>query len=98
AALSSRSIRELARVPPAIDPIAFPQTPTDWFWTSSAAAGDGQAAWYVYFYFGSPNTALASNQFSWRCVRTPEPHPPPSARYDIQAETARDLGTGLVWQ
>jgi len=92
------SILDLARVQPAIDPIAFPQTPTDWFWTSSAAAGDGQAAWYVYFYFGYPKTDLVSNQFSWRCVRTAEPHPPPSPRYDIQAETVRDLGTGLVWQ
>jgi hypothetical protein len=92
------SILDLARVQPAIDPVVFPQTPNDWFWTASAAAGDAQSAWYVYFYFGYPKTDLVSNQFSWRCVRTAEVHAPPSSRYDIQTETVCDLGTGLVWQ
>lgn len=92
------SILDLTRVQPAIDPIAFPQTPSDWFWSASAAAGDAQSAWYVYFYFGYPKTDLVSNQFAARCVRTAEPHPPPSVRYDVQPETVRDLGTGLVWQ
>jgi hypothetical protein len=92
------SILDLARIQPAIDPIVFPSTPNDWFWTSSPAAADADKAWYVYFYFGYPNTELASNAFSWRCVRTAEPRPVPAARYDIQPETVRDLGTGLVWQ
>jgi len=92
------SILDLARVQPAVDPVVFPQTPNDWFWTSSAAAGDLQSAWYVYFYFGYPKTDLASNQFSWRCVRTADAHAPPSPRYDVQQETVRDVGTGLVWQ
>jgi hypothetical protein len=92
------SILDLARVQPAIDPVAFPETPNDWFWTASAAAGDAQSAWYVYFYFGYPKTDLVSNQFSWRCVRTAEVHALPSPRYDVQPDTVRDLGTGLVWQ
>ena len=92
------SILHLGRVQPAIDPVVFPDTPSDWFWTSSVAAADGQAAWYVYFYFGYPKTDLVSNQFSWRCVRAAAPHPPPSVHYDVQQETVRDLGTGLVWQ
>jgi len=92
------SILHLGRVQPAIDPVVFPQTPSDWFWTSSGAAGDVQAAWYIYFYFGYPKTDLTSNQFSWRCVRTAQLHAPPSAHYDIQPDTVRDVGTGLVWQ
>ncbi|MEP6655544.1 MAG: DUF1566 domain-containing protein [Myxococcales bacterium] len=92
------SILNLARVQPAVDPNVFPETPSDWFWTSSHAAGDPQAAWYVYFYFGYPNTDLGSNPFSWRCVRTALPHRVPSPRYDLQQDTVRDVATGLVWQ
>ena len=92
------SILHLGRIQPAIDPVVFPQTPSDWFWTASGAAADAQSAWYVYFYFGYPKTDLVSNQFSWRCVRTAEVHAAPSARYDIQQDTVRDLGTGLIWQ
>jgi hypothetical protein len=92
------SILNLGRVEPAIDPVVFPQTPNDWFWTSSVAADDAEAAWYVYFYFGYPKTDLISNQFSWRCVRGSPVHPAPLQRYDIQQETVRDLGTGLLWQ
>ena len=92
------SILDLGRTEPAIDPVVFPQTPSDWFWTSSVAAGDEQAAWYVYFYFGYPKTDLRSSLFSWRCVRTADVHPAPPAHYDTQSETVRDLGTGLLWQ
>ena len=92
------SILHLGRIQPAIDPVVFPRTPNDWFWTSSVAASDANAAWYVYFYFGYPKTDLVSNQFSWRCVRTATSHPAPSAHYDLQSETVRDVGTGLLWQ
>ena len=92
------SILDVTRVEPAIDVTAFPQTPNDWFWTSSIAAEDPQAAWYVYFYFGYPKTDIATNQFSSRCVRTAVPHPAPAKRYDTQTDTVRDIGTGLTWQ
>ena len=93
------SILDLARVQPAIDPVAFPQTPNDWFWTSSPAAeADPESAWYVYFYFGYPKTDLTSNEFSWRCVRTAEAHPSVSPHYDVRSDSVQDLGTGLVWQ
>ena len=52
---------------------AFPGTPSDWFWTSSRAADDSNAAWYVYFYFGYPRTDDVTNAFSVRCVRTEQP-------------------------
>jgi len=92
------SILDVTRTQPAINVTAFPATPNDWFWTASVAADNPDAAWYVYFYFGYPKTDLASNQFSVRCVRTATPHPAPPTRYDIQPDTARDLGTGLTWQ
>ena len=92
------SILDVTRTQPAINVTAFPNTPSDWFWTSSVAADNAQAAWYVYFYFGYPKTDLMSNQFSVRCVRTAMSKPAPATRYDTQADSVRDLGTGLTWQ
>ncbi len=92
------SILDLTRVQPAINVTAFPGTPSDWFWTASPSAENAEAAWYVYFYFGYPKTDLASNQFSVRCVRTNTLGPTLATRYEVQSDTVRDLGTGLVWQ
>jgi hypothetical protein len=92
------SILNVTRVEPSINVTAFPQTPNDWFWTSSIAADNPLAAWFVYFYFGYPKTDLMSNQFSVRCVRSAILHTPPASHYDIQPNTVRDLGTGLTWQ
>jgi len=92
------SILDVTRIEPAINVTAFPATPNDWFWTASVSAEDPQAAWYVYFYFGYPKTDLVTNQFSVRCVRTATAHPAPATHYDTQADTVRDLGTGLTWQ
>jgi hypothetical protein len=92
------SILDNTRTQPSINVTAFPQTPNDWFWTSSLAADNPQAAWYVYFYFGYPKTDLVSNQFSARCVRPLVPHPAPAVRYETQADTVRDVATGLTWQ
>ncbi len=93
------SILDTAHVQPAIDSTAFPNTPNDWFWTSTLAGGDPQSAWYVYFYFGYPKTDLVSNQFSVRCVRSPDAsHASLAAHYDAKTDTVRDLGTGLTWQ
>jgi hypothetical protein len=44
-----------SRVNPAIDLTAFPGTPSDWFWTSSAVAGSSGVAWVVYFGDGYPD-------------------------------------------
>lgn len=92
------SILDMTRTEPSINVTAFPDTPKDWFWSSSPSAGDPESAWYVYFYFGYPKTDLVSNRFSVRCVRTATPHPAPAARYDVQADTVRDVATGLTWQ
>ncbi len=92
------SLLDTRRIQPAIDVDAFPGTPNDWFWTSSLAADDPGAAWYVYFYFGYPKTDGATNTFSVRCVRSTRPPAALPARYDLQAQEVRDLATGLRWQ
>lgn len=92
------SIADTSRNQPSIDPSAFPNTPIDWFWTSSVAADNPHAAWYVYFYFGYPKTNDKHNLFSFRCVRDATKHEAPAAHYEIQATTVRDVGTGLTWQ
>jgi Protein of unknown function (DUF1566) len=93
------SILDTMRVQPAIDAAAFPDTPSDWFWTSTLSGLDSQSAWYVYFYFGYPKTDLVSNQFSVRCVRSPgASQAAMTTHYDVKADTVRDLGTGLTWQ
>lgn len=38
-----------SRINPAIDPAAFPNTPSNWFWTSSPYVGNSSYAWHVDF-------------------------------------------------
>ncbi len=92
------SILDVTRTQPSIDINAFPGTPEDWFWTSSRAADNPRSAWYVYFYFGYPKTDDIANRFSVRCVRPTAPRTAPTARYDIRANSVRDVATGLTWQ
>jgi hypothetical protein len=95
------SILDLAETQPSIDRRVFPDTPADWFWTSSVAADSPTAAWYVYFYFGYPNTEERRARFSVRCVRTEKPPAftgNPDQHYEVNAATVRDLATGLRWQ
>lgn len=54
---------------PAIDPTAFPATPTDWFWSSSPYVGSSGTAWLVYFYGYSSYTDTNSSTYHVRCVR-----------------------------
>lgn len=97
--LELASIVDTTRTEPAINVTAFPDTPSDWFWSSTVAGGDPQSAWYVYFYFGYPKIDLVSNQFSVRCVRSAAPRRAEfTAHYDAKVDTVRDIGTGLTWQ
>jgi hypothetical protein len=57
---------------PTIDPKAFPDTPGDWFWSSSAYAGSSGSAWFVDFGFGyglSNGSGGSSGTSRVRCVR-----------------------------
>ncbi|HRI65732.1 MAG TPA: DUF1566 domain-containing protein, partial [Polyangium sp.] len=47
------SIVDYTKTNPAIDSAAFPNTPSEWFWTSSPWAGSGSVAWLVYFSNGN---------------------------------------------
>jgi Protein of unknown function (DUF1566) len=56
---------------PVIDMDAFPETPADYFWTSSAYAGDAMSAWNVNFKFsdGMADKSEMSKAHRVRCVR-----------------------------
>ncbi len=92
------SLLDTTRIQPSIETEIFPNTPNDWFWTSSPAAGDPNAAWYVYFYFGYPKTDDKSSQFSVRCVRSPHRPANQPPRYRVAKGEVADLDTGLHWQ
>ena len=63
------SIVDYTHVSPAIDPTAFPDTPSAYFWTSSAAVTPGNTP-IVYFAFGSTNFSdERSHLHRVRCVR-----------------------------
>ena len=47
----------------------FPDTPCDWFWSSSAYAGGATGAWYVNFYYGNSSSSGVGNYGRVRCVR-----------------------------
>jgi hypothetical protein len=63
------SLLDLSQTDPAINRDAFPNTPGEWFWTASRQAGNPTNAWYVYFYFGYPDTDDQQRPFRARCVR-----------------------------
>ena len=55
--------------PPAIDPTAFMNTPSEGFWTSSPWAGSGSYAWIVYFSNGYASNDYVTDTYLVRCVR-----------------------------
>jgi hypothetical protein len=82
-----------------IDSAAFPDTPADTFWTSSAYGDPSDYAWYVYF--GSNVGYLrVGNASRVRCVRPAAAlrcHP--KSRFVVlDGGLVRDTLTGLVWQ
>ena len=64
-----RSLVDNRRSIPAIDPVAFPATPSSWFRTSSSYAYDTADAWVVYFDYGLVSHYGKSSSYSVRCVR-----------------------------
>lgn len=92
------SLLDMARTQPSINVNSFPDAPSEWFWTSSVDVGHPGSAWYVYFYAGYPKTDDKGNRFAVRCVRDGKPRARLSTHYDLEADTVRDLGTGLTWQ
>jgi len=69
------SVKELmtlvdeSRWGPAIDPVAFPGTPSDYFWTSSSLATFPMFVWTVFFGKGTASFFDIGNPRLVRCVR-----------------------------
>ena len=69
------NVRELSsivddqRSSPAIDPQVFPQTPSEWFWTSTPVFGAGSSAWRVNFDYGNVSSYDVTYEYAVRCVR-----------------------------
>jgi hypothetical protein len=60
---------DFSRHDPAIDPEAFPDTPSEWFWTASPYANFGNYALVVDFYNGYADDNDVSDYNRVRCVR-----------------------------
>jgi Protein of unknown function (DUF1566) len=54
---------------PAIDSVAFPTTPSAFFWTSSTLVGNSDDAWFVYFGDGYVGSSGRYNSYHVRLVR-----------------------------
>jgi hypothetical protein len=104
------SLVDFTKSGPLIDATAFPDTPSNYFWTSSPVAADPSQAWSVYFGFGTTiaSPSKATSSYDVRCVRqrarsasTDAGEPPREAgvgRYELHDGTVRDTGSRLTWQ
>lgn len=61
------SILDLSKVNPAVDTRYFPDTRSDFYWTSTTSTYDPGRAWYVYFNLGYVNHLFKS----WECYVRP---------------------------
>jgi len=63
------SIVDYTRRNPAIDEEAFPNTPSEWFWSSTTLAGGSSSAWLVGFGDGDVIYYYVAGTGRVRCVR-----------------------------
>lgn len=93
------SLVDFTKHAPAIDGTAFPNTPSEWFWTASPISDDPSFAWYVFFETGYTNFNPVDSLYRVRCVRTATPPSQPASRYQVGTDgTVLDHQTGLTWQ
>jgi hypothetical protein len=81
---------------PSIDPIAFPDTPGTYFWTSSPRAGTAGMGWAVYFGLGDAYYYDLTDTNAARCV-----HATPAAAdgcLAVRTDAVHDQSTDLTWQ
>jgi formylglycine-generating enzyme required for sulfatase activity len=64
-----QTIVDDSRTNPAIDPNAFPSTPSAWFWSSSPVAGSSSGAWLVSSFYGFTYGSAFPYPSFVRCVR-----------------------------
>ena len=55
---------------PAIDINLFPDTKSDWYWTSTLCGWAPSCAWFVYFYYGDSSSSRRSSLAFVRAVRS----------------------------
>ncbi len=91
------SILDFGRLDPVIDPVAFPGTPSDFYWTASPVPFLS-FAYGVRFELGFIYDHDPHSTGRVRCVRGGYVAPSPRFTLDVQAGTARDNGTGLLWE
>jgi hypothetical protein len=63
-----RSIVDVSRADPAIDPI-FPNTAHAYYWSSTSGADEPESAWAVGFKAGSDSIYNKEGRYNVRCVR-----------------------------
>jgi hypothetical protein len=68
-AIELQTLVDDSRVSPAIDPVAFPGTPPENFWSSTAVAGGGTNGWVIYFLDGVAGYFDVTSNNRVRCVR-----------------------------
>ena len=82
---------------PSIDPKFFPDTPQDYFWTSSPLPEVSGSRYSVYFGIGETASGIEQQVGAHaRCVRAGMRAYPP--QFEIGEATARDRAGGLTWQ
>jgi hypothetical protein len=80
-----------------IDPIAFPNSPADWFWSGSRASARDDQAWSVDFNAGNTYFGDVQDKVLTRCVRFDASAGRPRFVTD-QARVVVDRASGLTWQ
>ena len=65
-----RSLAHMGRTNPAIDTNYFPNTSTDWMWSSSPSANYSGSAWFVYFSSGDGSINTKYLAYRVRLVRS----------------------------
>lgn len=91
------SLADWTLVHPAIDSAAFPDTPSEAFWSASVLEnGDPDLAWHVDF--DSSHTSYTDKTYTHRvrCVHGGES--PAPERYQIANDSVFDTQTELTWQ
>ncbi len=98
-----QTIVERQKSKPAINQRIFPNTPNNWFWSSSLYVGYASFAWYVRFSYGDVSRGNRSNSLPVRLVRARQSlaislSTPNKDFADNKDGTVTHKRTGLMWQ
>jgi hypothetical protein len=89
------SITDYTKFDPTLDPIVFPGTIGDAYWSATPEDNAPQRFWYVSFRNGLIGTTM-NGTYPVRCVRGG--YDVPATHYTSDVNTVRDNGTGLIWE